>query len=92
MSDAFFVTCRDGDKASYLLGPFTTEKACKIFAQFKENNPDSKLSEVQEDCFKIDPRSHFYSWGMCRVRDFIPCEITGVLNKHNPKKWDKVLS
>jgi hypothetical protein len=92
MTDVFFVTCANGKRHSFLLGPFTSEKACKVFAEFKEDNPDRRLSEVQTACCAIDSRAHFYAWGMCRIRDFVPGEIIGVLNEHNPEKWDKVLS
>ena len=92
MTDSFFVTCKDGPKTGYLLGPFTTEKACMVFAQYPEDNPDSRLIEVKDACADLDRKSVFFSWGMCRIRDFIPGEIVGVLNRINPEKWDKVLS
>jgi len=80
--DAYFVTCKDGNKTAYLLGPFSTKEECSVFAEFKEDNPDSRLSEVINECCKIDPRSSFFSYGMCRIRDFKPGEFYGVLNNN----------
>jgi hypothetical protein len=84
MMDAYFVTCKDGTKTAYLLGPFSTEKSCKIFAEFKEDNPDSRLSDVIEECCKIDRKASFFSYGICRIRDFRRdldgCEFYGALN------------
>jgi len=91
-SDAYFVTCQDAGKTAFLLGPFTTEKACMDFAQFREDNPESRLSEVIQDCEKIDKKAHFFSYGMARVRDFKAGEIKGVLNRFNPEKWNGVLA
>ena len=92
MTDVFFVTCANGKRHSFLLGPFTSEKACKVFAEFKEDNPDSRLSEVMNACIAIDSRSTFYTYGMAKIRDFVPGEITGILNKIDPEKWDKVIA
>jgi len=92
MSDAYFVTCKDAGKTAYLLGPFTTEKACKVFAEFQEDNPESRHNEIHDACCEIDRKAHFFAYGMCRIRDFKPGEIAGLLNRVDKEKWDKVLS
>lgn len=93
MMDQYFVTCRDAGKTALLLGPFTNEKTCKIFAEFREDNPESRLSEIIKACEDIDPRSHFYEYGMIRIKDVKPEEkYRGILNKVNPEKWDGELA
>ena len=82
--DAYFVTCKDGNKTAYLLGPFSTKKDCEQYSQFKEDNPESKLSEVIKACTDIDKKAHFFSYGMCVIHDYETCLITGILNKLFP--------
>jgi len=93
MSDAYFVTCKDAGKTAYLLGPFTTEKACKVFAEFQEDNPDGRLSDVIKACTDIDKKAHFFRYGMCKISDYKLGKLKdGILNQLNPVYWDKVLS
>ena len=89
----YYVTCRDAGKTALVLGPFTDEKRCKMYAEFREDNPDSCHADVASAVYKIDPKSHFYEWGMCRVtidekNGFVQ---KGILNKMHPEIWDKVL-
>jgi hypothetical protein len=88
MSDAFFVTCRDGPKTAMILGPFTDEELCKKYAYGDESR------EITKACYDIDPKSHFFEFGMCRVPLFEMCPFNykGILNRVNGEKWDKVLS
>ena len=81
-TDTYFVTCKDGNKIAYLLGPFSTKEECAIFAEFKEDNPLSRLSEVINECVKIDRKAHFFSYGMCKISGFKQCEFYGVLNNN----------
>jgi hypothetical protein len=92
MSDAYFVTCKDAGKTAYLLGPFTTEKACKVFAEFQEDNPDGRLSDVIKACTDIDKKAHFFRYGMCKISDYEIWLTPGILNRIDKEKWDKVLS
>jgi len=93
MTDQYFVTCRDAGKTSLLLGPFTDEKRCKIFSEFQEDNPDSRLSEVIRACYDLDHKSHFYAYGMIKIKDVKPEDhYRGILNKTDPEKWDGELA
>ena len=88
MTYRYYVSARDAGKTIPILGPFTNEELCKKYA-YGENR-----SEVTDACYKIDPKSHFYEYGMFRV----PCagirlpQIRGILNRIDPEKWDKVLA
>ena len=86
MTDAFFVTCEDAGKHAFLLGPFTTEKACQEYAY------GEKSDEVVQTCINIDRRAHFFEYGMAVIHDFVPGEFTGLLNRKWPEKWNGVLS
>ena len=86
MTDAFFVTCKDAGKHAFLLGPFTTEKACQEYAY------GEKSDEVVRACMNIDRRAHFFGSGMAVIHDFVPGERIGLLNKNWPEKWGGALS
>ena len=89
MTDAYFVTCKYGNKTAYLLGPFSTKDDCAIFSEFKEDNHLSRLSEVINECVKIDRKAHFFSYGMTKISNYESVLITGILNdKINPKFSD----
>ena len=86
--DHYFVTCKDGDKTAMLLGPFTNEDLCKKYAYGDDS------MEIVKACYDIDPKSHFYAFGMCKIPmvEMCPFNYKGVLNKIDGEKWDKVLS
>ena len=88
---AYFVSAKDGSKHILLLGPFTSETACKEYSEFKEDNPNSKLSDVIDACCKIDRKAHFFSYGMAEIRNFVDGSYIPALNRVDPDTWNGVL-
>lgn len=86
MSDAFFVTCEDAGRHAFLLGPFFDEETCHYYAY------GSGIDEVMQACMNIDPKAHFYGYGMAVIHDFVTGSRIGLLNKNWPEKWGGVLS
>ena len=88
MTDHYFVSVRDAERTVPLLGPFADEELCKKYA-YGENR-----SLVTDACHEIDPKSHFYEYGMFRVplAEMCPFKYVGILNRIDPEKWDKVLA
>ena len=86
--DHYFVSAQDAGRTISLLGPFTSEELCKKYAYGEESQ------DVINTCYKIDPESHFYSFGMFKVSmaEMCPFNYTGILNRIDPEKWDKVLA
>ena len=87
MTDHYFVSAQDAGRTIPLLGPFTDEDLCKKYAYGDESR------DMIGTCYKIDPKSHFYSFGMFKVPmvEMCPFNYKGVLNKIDPEKWDKVI-
>jgi hypothetical protein len=90
MTDHYYVSVRDGDRTIPVLGPFLSEELCKEYAY------GNKRIEIVNACCEIDPKAHFYEYGMFRLPMAEMCPFDyhaiSVLNKANPEKWDGVLS
>lgn len=68
MPDHFYVTVKDGPRTGWCAGPF----GCRAFA-------DEAIPAVKEAARKhtregSEGRTHFYAWGVTRVRDADPCK------------------
>ena len=95
MVDAYFVSIQDAGRSAFILGPFFNEDECREYAysEIEEKGDLQKHHEMKTDAYKIDPKSHFYSWGMAKIPswEWYPFPVRGILNKVNPEKWDKVI-
>ena len=86
LPDAYFVTCEDAGRHAFLLGPFSDEERCKYYAYGEGSN------DIVQACMNIDPKAHFFGYGMAKIRYFVPGSRIGILNKNWPEKWQKVIS
>lgn len=82
--ESFYVSCQDAGRTALILGPFTSESACKQYA-YDDQHRIPVLNAVCE----IDPKAWFAAWGMVKVADY---EKPGFLNRIDPEKWNGILS
>jgi len=66
---AFYVSMQDADRYALLLGPFADEHVCRQYAYSEpEDGGNPALSRaVRQLAYEIDPKSHFYGFGMART-------------------------
>ena len=75
-NECYYVSVIDGKNKALLLGPFKSKEICEKYAY-----GEMRKEVVKVSC-EIDPRSHFYSFGMVKMPNGY-CE--GLLN-------DKIVS
>ena len=87
MTGDFFVSCVDGAKTALILGPFRDEELCRQYAYIdpKNGGDRTKHMSVITACHVLDPKSHFYSFGMVKTKD--GRMRSGVLQEADPA-WD----
>ena len=66
----YFVTVIDGDRYARLLGPFTDNHAGAL----------AMVEAVREKAYELDPKSHWYSFGTCRLPSDSAAVRPGKLN------------
>ncbi len=89
VNDTYYVTMKDAERVSFLLGPFTDACECKHYAYGSGGASEyEKHARLLDAVYKIDPKSHFYAFGMCKISR--GTNRKGVLNRIDPI-WDKVL-
>ena len=64
----FYVSCIDGDRYSLLLGPFPLKREA-----------EKHVESAQRIARKVDPKSFFYSFGVCKTREY---NKPGMLTKY----------
>ena len=80
-SPCWYVTCLNGNAVGYLLGPFRTEAACRLWAykDVHDGGDFTKACAVRDVAEKWDAFAVFYSFGMVKCSGG---HRTGVLNNH----------
>ena len=65
----FYVSMRGADRYALLIGPFADESICRQYAYSEsEDGGNPALSRaVRQLAYEIDPKSHFYGFGMART-------------------------
>lgn len=67
----WYVSVKDAERTALLLGPFSNEPACRKWAyrSADDGGDFSCFVKISRLCNKIDPKSHFYSYGMVKMEN-----------------------
>lgn len=65
----FYASVTDAGKLALILGPFKTEKECRQWAYYDEEDGGDihKANDLRDACHKTDPKSVFYAYGMVKM-------------------------
>ena len=66
----YYVTVIDGDRYARLLGPFTDNHSGAL----------AMVDAVREKAYELDPKSHWYCFGTCRLPNDSAAVRPGKLN------------